>query len=183
MYCQVSTLLALFGDEHMADIAEPRSPHDAHLVTGEVLAYIAANHAPDAPLDPANSSEFDEPTLLAGLSSFDAVGSAIEVVSREARGYLLRHYGAQMQSESFMTQLLSETPLPEMVADMARDRLANRSSLTEEVIEEKAKAARKWLKDVSDGRVELGIYTEPVRYHNHVSVAQGGASSIDWSKY
>ncbi|GAL29678.1 hypothetical protein JCM19239_6026 [Vibrio variabilis] len=183
MYCTPVKLIELFGAGHVADISEPRPPHDANLVTEEGLYYVALTEVgtPEALQMLPPEPEPDE--LAACMSALLTIKAALSAASREADGYLIKQYGHRMKSPEFLVALEAETSLPEQVADVARERLASQSSRSQEIIEERAKAARRWLRDIADGRVELGIQTEAVRYHNHRRAARPGRSDIDWSRY
>ncbi|WGV98829.1 DUF1320 family protein [Vibrio sp. YMD68] len=181
MYCTGAQMCEFYGSDHMADITEPRAPHDPDLITGDLLYYVALidQEPPSTHIEP----EYSDEELAAAESALDNIKVAINAASREADGYLLKQYGHRMKDGQFVAALLKETTLPEMVGDIARERIASRASLSQETIEERAKAARKWLSDVAVGKVELGVQSEKVRYHNHRRVAHTANSSIDWSSY
>ncbi|ODR86711.1 phage protein Gp36 family protein [Shewanella xiamenensis] len=174
MYCTVLQLMEWHTPERLVAITPAKAPHNRYLVTPALLRKVATGE---------DVTGEDVEAVAATHTVVEKLLTAISTASQEADGYLLRRYGTRMQDKVFIDQLRDETILPERVGGIAIERLAIGSDQETEQVTRLAVDARRWLREVADAKVELGIQSTQVRATQDYSHTQQTRSRIDWGTY
>lgn len=175
MYCSAAELMEWHTPERLVQLAPAKAPHSRYLVTPELLRLV---------LQGEDVSHEDADAVAATETVKEKIDAAIIHAGQEANGYLLRRYGELMREGAFVSRLKTETILPRRIGDIAVERLAIGSDQETEQVTRIATEARRWLREIADAKVELGIQSDPqVRATQDYSHVQQTRSRIDWSTY